>query len=86
MLSTFLTRTWGLEVPVIGAPMSPMSGGRLAAAVSACGGLGMIGVGSTQPAGQSVGLAERVEPAAAILGRIVRDAEAQLRAAMAMLG
>jgi len=52
MLSTFLTRTWGLEVPVIGAPMSPMSGGRLAAAVSACGGLGMIGVSSTQPVEQ----------------------------------
>jgi len=48
MLSTFLTRTWGLEVPLVGAPMSPMAGGRLAAAVSCAGGLGMIGVSSAQ--------------------------------------
>ena len=37
-------------------------------------------------AGQSVGMADRVEPAAAIIGRMVRDAESQLRAAMALLG
>ncbi len=48
MLSTYLTRSWGLELPIIGAPMSPMAGGRLAAAISTCGGLGMIGVSSTQ--------------------------------------
>lgn len=52
MLSTDLTRTWGLTVPIIGAPMSPMSGGRLAAALSSCGALGMIGVSSTQPVEQ----------------------------------
>jgi nitronate monooxygenase len=52
MLSTDLTRSWGLEVPVVGAPMSPMSGGRLAAAISRCGGLGMIGVSSLQPVEQ----------------------------------
>ena len=27
MLTTFLTSTWGLEVPVIGAPMSPTTEG-----------------------------------------------------------
>ncbi|HXX66332.1 MAG TPA: nitronate monooxygenase [Polyangiaceae bacterium] len=49
MLSTDLTRSLGLEVPIIGAPMSPMCGGRLAAALSNCGALGMIGVSSNQP-------------------------------------
>jgi nitronate monooxygenase len=52
MLRTFLTETWTLTVPIIGAPMSPMAGGRLAAAISRSGGLGMIGVSSTQPAEQ----------------------------------
>jgi nitronate monooxygenase len=36
----------------VGAPMSPMAGGRLAAAISLCGGLGMIGVSSQQPVEQ----------------------------------
>jgi nitronate monooxygenase len=48
MLSTHLTQAWGLSVPIIGAPMSPVSGGRLAAAISNSGGLGMIAVSSTQ--------------------------------------
>ncbi len=52
MISTYLTKQWGLELPIIGAPMSPMAGGRLAAAVSNGGGLGMIGVSSTQPVEQ----------------------------------
>jgi nitronate monooxygenase len=52
MLSTYLTRSWGLGLPIIGAPMFPAAGGRLAAAVSRCGGLGMIGVSSTQQAEQ----------------------------------
>jgi nitronate monooxygenase len=52
MLSTYLTRSWGLEVPIVGAPMSPMAGGRLAAAISSAGGLGMIGVASQQPVEQ----------------------------------
>jgi nitronate monooxygenase len=52
MLSTYLTRNWGLRVPIIGAPMYPMAGGRLAAALSNAGALGMLGVGSTQPAEQ----------------------------------
>lgn len=48
MLSTPLLRDFGFEVPIIGAPMSPMAGGRLAAAISNAGGLGMLGVGAAQ--------------------------------------
>jgi nitronate monooxygenase len=47
-MKTFLTQAWNLGVPIIGAPMTPQAGGRLAAAISNVGGLGMIGVGSTQ--------------------------------------
>jgi len=52
VLSTTLTRDWGLRVPIIGAPMSPMAGGRLAGALSNAGALGMIGVSSAQPVEQ----------------------------------
>lgn len=46
VVGTRLTRLWGVDLPIIGAPMAGRAGGRLAAAVSAAGGLGMIGVGS----------------------------------------
>ena len=46
MLRTFLTTSWQLRYPIIGAPMAGVAGGRLARAVSEAGGLGMIGVGS----------------------------------------
>lgn len=66
MLRTPLTDLLGLDVPVIGAPMAAVSGGRLAAAVTAGGGLGMIGVGSattpekiTAEAEQARGLGQR---------------------------
>ncbi|MDF2584538.1 MAG: 2-nitropropane dioxygenase, partial [Mycobacterium sp.] len=36
----------GLKIPVLNAPMGGAAGGRLAAAVSRAGGLGMIGMGS----------------------------------------
>src|SRR3712207_3586123 len=49
MISTELTRTFGLEHPIVSAPMAHWSGGLLAGAVSAGGGLGMIGVGSSTP-------------------------------------
>ena len=52
MLSTYLTQRWGLDVPLVGAPMTPAAGGRLAAAISTSGALGMIGVSSTQPVEQ----------------------------------
>ena len=49
MLSTELTRIFGLKHPIVSAPMANWSGGVLAGAVSAGGGLGMIGVGSATP-------------------------------------
>ncbi len=42
----------GLDVPILNAPMGGAAGGRLAAAVSAAGGLGMIGMGSSATAEQ----------------------------------
>ena len=42
----WLTETFGLDVPVVGAPMANVSGGKLTAAISAAGGLGMLGAGS----------------------------------------
>ena len=46
MLSTTWSRDFGLRVPIVNAPMGGVAGGRLAAAVSAAGGLGMVGMGS----------------------------------------
>ncbi|MEW1846582.1 nitronate monooxygenase [Nonomuraea angiospora] len=43
-LRTWLTERFGLAVPVVGAPMAGVGAGRLAAAVSEAGALGMIGV------------------------------------------
>ncbi|MFC4127112.1 NAD(P)H-dependent flavin oxidoreductase [Nocardia rhizosphaerae] len=45
-LATPWSRSLGLRVPVVNAPMGGVAGGRLAAAVDAAGGLGMIGMGS----------------------------------------
>jgi nitronate monooxygenase len=46
MLSTPWSRGFGLRAPIVNAPMGGVAGGRLAAAVSAAGGLGMVGMGS----------------------------------------
>jgi nitronate monooxygenase len=46
MLSTPWSRSFGLRVPIVNAPMGGVAGGRLAAAVTAAGGLGMVGMGS----------------------------------------
>ena len=46
-MRTWLSERFGLTVPVVAAPMAGVSTGRLAAAVSAAGGLGMLGVGPT---------------------------------------
>lgn len=43
-------REMGLDVPIVNAPMGGAAGGRLAAAVSRAGGLGMIGMGSAATA------------------------------------
>jgi nitronate monooxygenase len=48
MLHTYLTTFWHLRYPIIGAPMAYVGRGRLAHAVSQAGGLGMIGIGSTE--------------------------------------
>lgn len=44
-LDTRLTEFLGIEHPILSAPMAMVSGGRLAAAVTAAGGLGLIGGG-----------------------------------------
>lgn len=46
MLSTPWSKNFGLRVPIVNAPMGGVAGGRLAAAVTAAGGLGMVGMGS----------------------------------------
>lgn len=49
-IDTRLTRLWGIDKPIIGAPMAGRSDGNLAAAVSRAGGLGMFGAGAgTKP-------------------------------------
>ncbi len=49
-IKTALTETFGLEHPIILAPMAGVSGGRLAAAVSNAGALGLVGGGYGDPA------------------------------------
>jgi nitronate monooxygenase len=44
-IETALTMAFGLDYPVVSAPMAGVSGGRLAAAVSNAGGLGLVGGG-----------------------------------------
>jgi nitronate monooxygenase len=51
MIRTWLTERFALDVPVVGAPMAGPGEGRLAAAVSAAGGLGMVGVNASRDAG-----------------------------------
>lgn len=46
MLSTPWSTSFGLRAPIVNAPMGGVAGGRLAAAVTAAGGLGMLGMGS----------------------------------------
>ena len=48
-LQTRLTGSFGIRHPIVLAPMDPASGGALAAAVSAAGGLGLIGGGYGDP-------------------------------------
>lgn len=44
-LSTLLTEIFGIDYPIVSAPMDMVAGGALAAAVSGAGGLGLIGGG-----------------------------------------
>ncbi len=48
-IRTALTETFGLQYPIVSAPMAQVSGGRLAAAVSEAGGLGLVGGGYGDP-------------------------------------
>lgn len=48
MLHTYLTTSLHLRYPIINAPMAYVGRGRLAHAVSQVGGLGMIGIGSSE--------------------------------------
>ena len=50
MIRTWLTERFDLTVPVVSAPMAGPGEGRLAAAVSAAGGLGMVGVNANRDA------------------------------------
>ena len=49
-LSTAITRLLGIDHPILLAPMGGVAGGALAGAVSAAGGLGLIGAGYADPA------------------------------------
>jgi nitronate monooxygenase len=48
-IRTALTEAFGLQYPIVSAPMGSVSGGRLAAAVSNNGGLGLVGGGYGDP-------------------------------------
>jgi|SRR5450755_11412 nitronate monooxygenase len=48
MLHTYLTTSWRLRYPIIGAPMAYVGRGRMAHAVSQAGAMGMIGIGSSE--------------------------------------
>ncbi|WP_041289891.1 NAD(P)H-dependent flavin oxidoreductase [Kribbella flavida] len=50
-MGNWLMDRFGLTVPVVGAPMAGVSGGKLTAAISSAGGLGMLGAGSAVSAG-----------------------------------
>jgi nitronate monooxygenase len=50
VIRTWLTEKFDLTVPVVGAPMAGPGEGRLAGAVSAAGGLGMVGVNANRDA------------------------------------
>src|SRR4051794_30055832 len=56
VIETALTRLLGIEHPILLAPMGSAAGGRLAAAVTNAGGLGMIGSGyaNTETIGQEL--------------------------------
>ena len=46
---TPLTRMFEIDLPIVSAPMAFVAGGRLAAAVTEAGGLGLIGGGYGDP-------------------------------------
>ena len=48
-IRTVLTEKFGLQYPIVSAPMGSVAGGRLAAAVSNAGALGLVGGGYGDP-------------------------------------
>src|SRR5918912_1373847 len=62
-IRTALTDAFGLEYPIVLAPMGGVAGGRLAAAVSEAGGVGLVGGGYGDP-----GFLRRGEPFGAAAG------------------
>lgn len=88
MLQTWLTDAFSLDVPLVGAPMAGVAGGRLAAAVSAAGALGMVGVGSTTPLEWIGGQAEQAAGTGrpfgiGLMGWALEHAPAQVDAVLA---
>ncbi|RVX40859.1 nitronate monooxygenase [Nonomuraea polychroma] len=88
MLRTWLTERFRLDVPLVGAPMAGVSDGRLAAAVSAAGALGMFGVPATASASW---IAEQAAVAAdsgrpygiGLMAWVLQDDPGQLEAVLA---
>lgn len=76
----------GLRVPIVNAPMGGVAGGRLAAAVTAAGGLGMIGMGSTATAASlatELALLGEAKFGIGLVDWVVRDQPDLLDAALA---
>ncbi|WP_085127253.1 NAD(P)H-dependent flavin oxidoreductase [Mycolicibacter engbaekii] len=86
-LRTSWSQGIGLRVPILNAPMGGVAGGRLAAAVTAAGGLGMIGMGSTATAASlatelaALGTAPRF--GIGLVDWVIRDQPDLLEAALA---
>lgn len=90
MAAAALATPWslrtGLRVPIVNAPMGGVAGGRLAAAVTAAGGLGMVGMGSTATAASLTTELALVGPAKFGIGLVdwvIRDAPDLLDTALA---
>ena len=84
-----LTQLLGTRYPIVSAPMGAVAGGRLAAAVSRAGALGMIGTGYQDAAwadfdtaavwvGEGIDLIRDVAPAGEIVRRLVAETDAAL--------
>lgn len=84
MLRTWLTERFGIEVPVVSAPMGGVADGRFAAAVCAAGGLGMVSIGDETAAWVRAQAALAAEPGRAygigLLAWLLPDLSDQLDA------
>jgi nitronate monooxygenase len=63
MITTRLTRRFAIKHPILGAPMALIAGGRLAAGVTAAGGLGLLGGGYAGTLGNEPDLDEEYRAA-----------------------